>query len=186
MAYENEILSLMENLVIVDKHLIASLMFDKWKEGSSAVNNANKALTNLVGIGKLVKGNGFFKLPDCKSEYKEHAQFLTKALTEILKTKLVRKIFREISIPEVGLRPDAIVLLEKDGKGLCFILEVVHHETEDYLRQKVTTWKHWNGSVAYLCNLFGVKIPCFDIVVSGSAISGTHELKTYLEEVQNG
>ncbi len=182
MAYEELVMEYMKKLVIADKHVIAGLMRGKWSEGTSAVNNSYKALTNLVGMGKLVQGNGFFRLPGCKSNYEEHAQLLTKALVEVLKTKLVRKIFREHTIPEVGLRPDAIVFLERDGKGLCFILEVCNNEPEDYLRHKVNTWLHWEGSTEYLSNLFNTKIPFFNIVVAGSAIEGTFELQDYLKE----
>lgn len=184
MAYENEVMELMKKLVIVDKHTIASLM-TQWTAGTSAVNNSYKALTNLVAVGKLVKGDGYFKLPDCKSEYKEHAQLLSKSLAEILKTKLVSNIFREPTIQEVGLRPDALVLLEKNNKFACFVLEVVHNEKEDYLMQKINAWKSWSGAKEYLSNKFGMAVKAFDVVVAGGRADGAFEFNSYLEEVSN-
>jgi hypothetical protein len=181
MAYENEVMGIMENLVIADKHIIASLM-TQWTAGTSAVNNSYKALTNLVGLGKLVKGDGYFKLPECKSEWHIHAQHLSRSLVEVLKIKLNTKIFREHTIP-VGLRPDAIVLLTKGNKGLCFVLEVCNNEKSDYLCQKINAWRSWDKATEYLSTLFNAKIPCFDIVVAGSAIENTFEFQDYLKEV---
>jgi hypothetical protein len=134
-------------------------------------------------MDKLVKGDGYFKLPNCKSEYKEHAQLLTKALADILKLDLETKIFREPTIQEIGNRPDAIVFLTKEDKGLCFILEVKNNETEEYLRQKVHALRYWNKATEYLSSLFNAKIPAFDIIVTGSAIEGTFEYNSYLKEV---
>lgn len=185
MAYESEVLSLMSHLIIADKHIIASLMSNRWQEGTSSVNNAYKALTNLVGMGKLEKGDGFFRIPGCKSEYKEHSQLLSKVIAEIIKTNLVSKIMREPNVSEAGLRPDAIVLLARDNKGLCFILEVANNEKEDYLCQKVNTWLHWDSAKEALSELLGLKISCFDIVVAGNAITGTFEFQDYLKEVLN-
>jgi len=88
MAHEDKILEIMESLVIADKHVIGDIMAHKgiWNAGTSAVNNSYKALNALVDLGKLEKGNGWFRLKGrCKSEYKEHAQLLTKALAEIIK-----------------------------------------------------------------------------------------------------
>jgi hypothetical protein len=186
MAYEEEVFSLMSHLVISDKHVISSLMSHRWQEGASSVNNAYKALTNLVGMGKLEKGDGFFRLHGCKSEYKEHAQLLTQALARIIKLNLPYKIYREHTIQSVSLRPDAIVLIHKKPKGLCFILEVVNYETEEYLTKKINAWAHWEKGLWYLSGLFGIEIPCFDIVVAGTDLKAQFQFKKYLEEVANG
>lgn len=87
MAHEKTILTIMESLVIADKHVIGDLMAHKgiWKAGTSAVNNSYKALNALVDLGKLERGDGWFRLRGCRSEYREHAQILTKALAEIIK-----------------------------------------------------------------------------------------------------
>lgn len=185
MSNESEILAILEHLVISDKHTVASLMLHRFKEGTSSVNNVYKALTNLVGMGKLVKGDGYFKLPSCKSEYKEHAQLLTKALAEVLKLKLTTKIIREPTIPEIGLRPDAIIFITKEDKGLCFILEVCNNETQEYLTQKINAWKTWRGARDYLSKLFNVKVKDFDIVVDGGISDGAFEFQTYLKEVMS-
>lgn len=182
MAYEDILMGYMLKLSVANKHDIAELVDEYWTEGVSRTNNVYKALSKNVAMGRLVKGDGYFKLPDCKSEYKEHARLLTKALVEILKLKLETKIHREHTIPEIGLRPDSIVLLTKEDKNLCFILEVVNNETEEYLRQKVHALRHWEGALDYLSSLFNIKIPAFDIVVAGSVIENTFEFNSYLKE----
>lgn len=185
MAYEEEVFRLMSQLVIADKHIIASLM-TQWKQGTSAVNNTYKTLESLVGLGKLVKGVGYYKLPDCKSEYKEHAQLLTQALTEILKLKLNTKIFREHTIDEVGLRPDAIILITHGTQGLCFILEVCINEAPEYLTKKINVWNHWEGAKPYLSKLLETKIKAFDLVVLDGLSDGAFEFNAYLKGVKDG
>lgn len=178
MAHEEMIYGLMESLVIADKHVIGDLMAHKglWTAGVSAVNNSYKALNLLVDSGKLIKGENFYKLPECKSEYKEHSQLLTKAFAEIIKFNPNCRIFREHTIAEKGLRPDGIVLLSKDGKGVCFILEVMNNESESYAEMKRRVWESFDEATEYLTKLFGTipPIPYFDIVTSDN-------LKTYLE-----
>jgi hypothetical protein len=177
MAHESTVLEIMEALVIADKHVVGGLMAHRglWMKGVSAVNNGYKALNYLTDCGKLVKGDGYFKLPHCKSEYAEHARLLTKALAEIMKLNPSCKIFREHTIAEKGLRPDGIVVLKKEDQGLCFVLELCNHETESYLEQKINTWRYWPEANEYLSRLTGYKIPHFDIVRST-------ELTDYLKE----
>lgn len=186
MAHETLIMEIMETLKISDKQIIGELMSSRgiWTAGTSSINNAYKALTVLADLGKLVKGLGYFKIPNCKSEYQEHARLLTKVLGEILKVSDAI-IYRELTIPEIGLRPDAAVLLTREGKGKCFILEVVNNETEPYLNQKITALRTWKHSLTFLSELFKYKIPHFDIVTAGdSTFDGTLQLKSYLEEVK--
>lgn len=186
MAHEETICGLMESLVIADKHIIGDIMAHKeiWTAGTSTVNNSYKALNLLVDSGKLIRGTSFYKLPNCKSEYKEHSRLLTKAVAEILKLNYQTKIFREHSIEEKGLRPDAIVLLTRNGKGLCFFLEVCNNETPDYLQSKINTIKHWPEATDYLSNLFKTKINEFEIIVSGDLTSDDAiGFDTFLEEV---
>jgi hypothetical protein len=186
MAHEETIYGLMEQLVIADKHVVGDLMANKelWTAGVSAVNNSYKALNTLVDAGRMERGDGYFRLPGCKSEYKEHAQLLTKSLAEILKIKINSKIVREATLNEIGLRPDALVLLTKENQALCFILEVCNNEFPEFLQQKVNAWKQWDGSLEILSQLFKTKIKAFDIVVSGDITAdGTLEFNQYLEEV---
>jgi len=186
LAHEETILEIMNNLVIADKHIVGDIMAHKglWTAGTSSVNNSYKALNNLVDAGKLVKGDGYFKIPTCKSEYKEHSVLLTKALALILKINLNCKIFREPTFQKIGLRPDAIVLITKDNKALCFILEVCNNETPEYLTQKINAWKIWPEAGEELSALFGLAIPRFDIVVSGEYVKGVFEFNAYIEEVK--
>jgi len=187
MAHEEMIYGLMESLVIADKHVIGDLMAHKelWTKGVSAVNNSYKALNLLVDSGKLIKGDGFFKLPDCKSEYKEHAQLLTKTLAEILKLNYQTKILREPTLKDVGLRPDAIVFLTNGNKGLCFILEVCNNETPEYLMQKIHTWENWSEAKENLSTLFNNLIKQYDIVVASEEVpNGAFECNSYLETLR--
>jgi len=184
MAHDDKVLRVMESIKIADKHVLAQIMASQgiWKAGTSAVNNSYKALTDLTAMGKLVKGDGYFKTPDCRSEYADHARLLTKSLSELYKHS-DPIIFREHTITEVAIRPDALVLSTKSGKGICFVLEVCHTETPEYLNQKVTTWRNWDNSLNYLSELFGYKIPHFEIVVDGEAPSGCYEFNRFIEEV---
>ncbi len=187
MAHEETIYNIMLRLVIACKHIVGDIAasWGIWSQGPSTTNNSYKGLNYLVDSGKLVKGNGFYKLPDCKSEYKEHSQLLTKAIAEILKIERHAQIFREHSIEEKGLRPDAIVFLTRNNKGLCFFLEICNNETPEYLQSKINTLKHWPEATDYLSSLFKTKIKEFDIVVAGDLTSDDAiEFDTFLQEVK--
>ncbi|WP_041584966.1 hypothetical protein [Syntrophus aciditrophicus] len=182
MAHEEEILTIMESLKIADKHTVGDIMASKgiWNAGTSAVNNTYKALNALVDLGKLEKGNGYFRVKGCRSEYKGHAQELTKALAEILKLNHKNHILREVEIKEVGLRSDAIVLMLKGDELLCFVLEVANNETEEYLKQKVNAWVLWEDAEKKLSELFGTKVEQFDIVVKGMDGAGDFDFEEYV------
>lgn len=188
MANEEAVMELMSQLVIADKHIIGDLMAYKgfWTAGVSAVNNSYKALNTLVDAGRLERGEGYYRLSECKSEFKEHAQLLSKSIAEILKLKLNVKVLREVTLNEIGLRPDALVLLIKYDRFACFVLEVCNHEINfpEFLIQKVNAWRQWDKALETLSQLFQTPIKAFDIVVSGDITAdGTSELKQYLEEV---
>lgn len=186
MAHEEMIYGLIESLVIADKHIIGDIMAHKglWTKGVSAVNNSYKALNLLVDSGKLVKGENYYKLPDCRSEYKVHSQLLSKALAEIIKLNLESKIFREMSLQEIGLRMDSIILLTRGNESVCFCLEVCNNETESYLASKVNALKNWDGALQTFSLLFETKIKEFDIVVSGDiSADGVFKLNEYIMEV---
>jgi hypothetical protein len=139
----------------------------KYKDLHSARVQAQKNLNEFVSLGHLERGNGYYRIPGCQSEYGDHARLLTQALAELLKLNLQITIYREHSIPECGLRPDAICLINKDNLGLCFILEVLCNESHEYFLQKINTWKHWQGANKYLSDLFSVEIPHFAVVAVG-------------------
>jgi len=94
------------------------------------------------------------------------------------------KILREPEIKELGLRPDAVVLLTRGDKALCFVLEICLNETEDYLRQKINAWKHYERGKEVLSELLGTKIKAFDIVVSGQEAEGIFQFNQYIEEIK--
>ncbi|MFA5823207.1 MAG: hypothetical protein WC853_09045 [Thermodesulfovibrionales bacterium] len=181
MAHEEVVYQLMESLAIASKQEIGDIMATKkiWTAGPSTFNNSYKALCALTDIGKLIKGDGYFKLPSCKSEYKEHSQLITKALAEVLKLEVQSTIFREITIPEVGLRPDAICLLTKNNQGYCMILEVCNNETPEYLQSKINVWDNWQGDAQFLSQLFKYKIPHYEVV----PVTVLDGFKDYLQEV---
>ena len=128
-----------EALKVTDALTVGEILYARkvYSNLQSARVNAQKKLDKLVAEGLLEKGSGFYRVPGCKSEFKEHAQLITKTLAEVLKLPITSIIHREVVIPEVGLRSDAIVLLTKDNQGLCLILEVMNHEPPEYLQMKL-------------------------------------------------
>lgn len=186
MAHEDLVFELMQGLVIADKHRIGDIMAHKkiWTPGVSAVNNSSKALNNLSDLGKLEKGDKFYRIVGCQSNYGTHAKLLTVYLSEIIKLDYQTKIFREKTISEIGLRPDALVLLTKNNQALCFVLEACHNEFPQFLAQKVTTWLGWENALPFLSQLFETEIKAFDIVVAGDIVAeGTFNFKEYKEAI---
>jgi len=157
---------ILQSLRIADPLTVGEILLAKklYSNLHSARVNAQKKLNELVALGLLEKGPGFYRTLDCRSEYKEHAQLITKALAEVLKLEVQSTIFREITIPEVALRPDAICLLTRDQQGLCLILEVCNNETPEYLQSKINVWNNWQGDTQFLSQLFNYKIPHYEIV----------------------
>ncbi|MHC1743943.1 MAG: hypothetical protein AB9873_13045 [Syntrophobacteraceae bacterium] len=170
MANIGAIEEIMRKLVIADKHVIGEIMAGRgvWKAGTSAVNNSYKDLVKLVELGRLEKCDGFFRLVGCRSDYKEHAQLLTQYLANIIKSYQC-VIYREHEVKPISLRSDAIVLLIKENKGRCLVVEVVNQETQQYLNQKREAWK-WDGATEYLSGLFGYRIPYFEFLTSEETI----------------
>jgi hypothetical protein len=157
-----------------------------YKDLHSARVQAQKELNRLSLIGQLTKCGGFYRLPTCQSDFSEHARLLTDHLVEILKLNIPAAIFREHTLTSIGLRPDALVLLQKGAEGLCFVLEVVHNETEQYLKSKIDAWRYWENATIYLSRLFGFKIPHFLFVVAGDLeIEGTVKFEHLIQEVKS-
>lgn len=185
----DKLFSTLQTLRIFSPLLVGEILYshepERYKNVHSARVQAQKALNNLVSLGKLERGKGYYRLPGCKSEYKEHAKLLSEALTEVLIAYPDSIIHRELVIPEISLRPDAAILLRKEGKGRCFFIEVVNNETELYLNQKITALRTWKNSLTFLSRLFKYCIPHFDIIITGdSAVGGTLQFKSFLEEVK--
>jgi hypothetical protein len=165
-AHEQEVMKVMETLRIADKHTVGQIMSVRvgWKTKVSAPNQAYKALGGLADLGKIEKHQGYFRLPGCRSEYGEHARLVTQAIAVLLIKYPDSIIHREHTIPEVGLRPDALVLIKNQNMGICIVLEVLVNETEEYYRSKENTWRSWEGATEYLSKLFGYRIPHFLII----------------------
>lgn len=167
MAHEETVMELMNQLVYATKHDIGDLMAHKkiyTQEGASKVNNAYKILNTLVDAGQLEKGENYFKLSGSKGTHQEHSRLLTAELVKILKMDFETKIFREMFIGEKSLIPDALILTVKGDKAACWILEVMHNETQEYFQQKVNVWEAWEEANGYLSQLFGVKIKSFNLI----------------------
>jgi hypothetical protein len=180
MAHDEKLKGLMKKLVIADKGTVAEVAaaWGLWKKGVSATNNSYKALKNLTDLGQLVQGDGYFKCCECHSDYGEHSALLTKALASVLMVYPDSTVYREHSIKEVGLRPDALILLTKDNQGVCLVLEVCNNETPEYFEKKVNVWKNWDA-LPYLSNLFGFAIPDYRLITDA-------QLPVILEELKNG
>lgn len=156
----------MRKVKISDSKTIGKIMsaWGYYKLGGSAQVNAHKALMYHTELKNLERCDGFWRTPGCKSEFKDHARFLTSLLADYLSKYPDSIIFREHFISEIGLRADAIILLVKDGKGKCIILEAMVNETEDYLTQKKNVWKQWDGAIEHLSRLFGYHIKSFQVI----------------------
>lgn len=181
MRKEEEVMRYMQLLKISDKHPVGKIMAAKghWTAGASASNNTYKAQEQLAGRGLLEKCNGYFRIPGCASEYGEHARLLTRTLAEILMLPFEATIFREHTIPAVGLRPDALIMLTDHNRALCLVLEAVNHESDRSLETKRNVWHQWPEARQYLRQLFKVTIPQFDFVRS-------NELARYIQEIVYG
>ena len=186
MAHEEKILELMQKLVIADTKTLAEIMsaLEFWKAGTSAYQNTYKSATTLTALGKLEKGGDHWKLPGTRSEYKDHAKHLTSCLSIILKL-VSAHIYREHWIDQIRLRPDALILLMREGKGLSVILEVADTEPQSSLVNKLNVWRNWEHSLDYLSDLFKVKIPGFQFVIAGEPIDGAMTFNQLLQEITN-
>jgi hypothetical protein len=165
-----EIVSTLQVFTALD---VAKILFALYPNHCSNLHSfriqVQKELNRLVALGKLKRGKGFYYLPHYKGEYGEHDQLKTYHIAEFLKLNLPLKAYREVITP-IGLRADLICLIEKNNQALCFILEVAHTETPDYLRQKYNAWMTWDGAIAYLSKLFSHPVPYFSFVVAGNTV----------------
>jgi hypothetical protein len=166
MPHEDEVTEEMEILHMARARHLGDILSDVvgWSPGQSATVQAGRALENLVALGRLKKENGWYMIPTCKAKPgEEHAALLAEQLVQLRK-KFRARIFREHLIEEVGLRPDALVLAIGKDRGFCFVLEIVNHETEEYLQSKINVWKNWQGANEYLSRLFAFKVPHFEVI----------------------
>lgn len=181
------VFNVISTLKISDPQTIGEIIVSKglasWSSGHSARIQAQKHLNKLADLGKIQKNPGFYRTLDCRSEYGEHSQKLTYCLAEIIKSPVNPTIYREYLLPN-GLRPDAICLVRKNGKGLCFILEVVHKETPGYLQTKINEWKRSQTAHNAVEDLFGVKIPNIAFIVYGGLTGDYVTFEQLIQELR--
>lgn len=151
-----------------------------WKDGLSARNQAHKFLDELALTSQIMKGKGFYAVNGYRGEYKEHDRAVTKCIAQLVLTKLPISIYREVSFP-VALRSDAVGLIGKEGKAICFILEVANTEVPEYLNKKAVIWKNWTGATDALSELFKTPIPYFTLVVSGRSHPDMMDFNDFME-----
>jgi len=173
MSHKDRILEIMQKVVIANIQTIAATIeaLGIWQAGDSTYQNVYKCLNLLVKEGKLIKEKNYYKIPACKSNFDSHAINLTCDLASILKSYPQSIIYREHTISEVGLRPDALVLIRKinqegGGAACAIVYECVLQERPEYLTKKENIWKTWQGALTFLTNLFNQKIPYFEFVTS--------------------
>ena len=178
MNREEQVMEIMESLVIATDKDVGEVMAARghWAEGQSARVNAGKALKKLSELGKIERGDGYFRLRGCRSDFKEHSQLITRHLVQIKKLPIQSIVIREHFIEAVSLRPDSIILLVRDGQACCLVLEVQNHEGEQSIEKKRNVWAHWPEATAYLSKLFDRPVPHFDFVTS-------EQLTSYLKEL---
>lgn len=178
-------LSIITILRVSDTRTVSTILYPDSKNPHSAVVQTQKHLNALVMQGKLRRGSGFYALPEYRGEYKEHDRAVTKCIARLVLTKLPISIYREVSFP-VGLRSDAVGLIGKDGKAICFVLEVANTEEPEYLNKKAVIWKNWNGATDAFSELFKTPIPYFTLVVSGKSHPDMMDFNDFMEVVENG
>lgn len=161
------VLPIVTALKVATARTVGDILYAKggFKNAHSARVQAQKHLNFLSGTDQLIRGEGWYAVKGYRGKFKEHDRLLTQALSDILQLKYEAVIHREVAF-EPGLRSDAAVLLKRGNEGLCFILEVMHNESPEYLQMKKSTWINWKGANAALSELFGYRIPHFSIVVS--------------------
>jgi len=183
MEIRDEIKKLIEVFKVANDDVIGNVarqIFNfNWKEGLSARNQAHKVLDELTLTNQIKKGKGFYSVKDYQGEYKEHDRVIADCIAKLILLKYPISIYRESSLSN-GLRPDVIGLIGKDGKALCFILEICISESDSYLEQKATFWRHHNP----LQEVFGIPIPQFTLVVCGKQHPEMMDFENFIEEVQ--
>lgn len=151
--------------------IFSSPPYEFWAPGQSAKVNVKKYLDALVEQGKLERCDGFYRVKGSRSEYKDHARKLSECIGEFFKIKKIKVIAkREIPLSN-GLRADAVILLIKDIKGLCAVLEVCRKEADQYFQAKLNEWERFNAHDE-LARLFGYEIPHYILTVEGKEVKG--------------
>lgn len=173
MAHEDYAMGIATKLVYFDRAVVAPL-FPMFADGASRNVNVGKIYGNLVALRKIEKRKGYWCLPGSKGDYGLHARELTASLVAILARYPDSLVYREHFIDEASLRPDALVLIRHNGKGVLAWVEQCNEEKAAYFAGKISKLRAWEGAKEYLSKLFNYRIPAFSVVRSD-------ELTSYLE-----
>lgn len=187
MQIDEKIRKLIEVFGVANDDLVgntARIVFSlKWKQGLSARNQAHKILDELALTHKIVKGKHFYAVSGYQGKYGSHGKAVAACIAKLILLKLPLTIYREVSLP-IGLRPDVVGLIGKNGKAVCFCLEVCVDETDTYFQQKVTALKNFKQAPEVLSRIFNVPIPYFSLVVHGKRHPDAIDFDRFLEALQ--
>ncbi len=166
MAHEEEVFEVVDILKVTDRQPVGDILANRlgWRSGTSAANQAFKALCNLASVGRIEKHRGFFRMPGTKSDYGIHDRLTTGAISQLLICRPGSIIYREHTIAEVGLRPDILALIVRGQEARCAVIELANFESESSLVAKRHVWDSWAGGAEYLSRLFGYRIPHFEFI----------------------
>ncbi len=166
-------------LKVAPAKTVSQILYPSSPNPHSKTVQVQKQLNTLVGLGKIKRGKGFYSTLDYAGEFKEHDQGITHCIAELIKLNYPISIFRERSLTG-GIRPDIIGLIGKDGKALCFIVEVCISEEDAYLQQKAIFWKYHNP----LEEVFGFKVPPPTLVVYGKTHPGFIPFEDFIKKLK--
>jgi hypothetical protein len=152
-------------LKVATAKIISSIIYPNSTNPHSSVVQIQKQLNILVQTGKIIRGAGWYALPEYEGSYLDHDRLLTSLIARLIILKLPISVYREVSFP-IGIRSDLVALIGKNGKALCVVIEACNNETDEYLQMKLNLWKTWEGANRALSELFQANIPNFSVVIS--------------------
>jgi hypothetical protein len=181
-----EIERILKILKVASAKTISFILYPDSKNPHSDIVQTQKKLNTLVALNKIIRGAHWYAVNEYEGQFKEHDQKRTELIARLIRLKLPISVFTEVSFP-IGIRSDLVVLIGKENKAICAVIEVANTEVKkpEYLNQKIVAWKNWTEAPQYLSNLFKIPIPHFSLVVEGM----THPLAvdfTKFMEVLNG
>jgi hypothetical protein len=171
---------LIDTIKVATAKTVSQIIYPDSPNPHSKTVQVQKQLNTLVGLGKIKRGKGFYSTLDYEGEFKEHDQEITRCIAELLKLNYPISIYRERSL-RGGIRPDIIGLIGKEGKALCFIVEVCISEEDSYLEKKLIFWKHHNP----LEEVFGFNIPHFSLVVHGKTHPEMLDFENFIKLIRS-
>lgn len=178
------VMQILSLLKVATAKIISLILYPDSTNPHSSVVQTQKQLTILVQTGKIIRGTGWYALPEYRGSYLEHDRLRTSVIARLIFLKLPISVYTEVSFP-IGIRSDIIVLIGNVGKAICAVIEVANNETPEYLNQKITAWKNWTEAPQHLSNLFKTPIPYFTIVTQGISHPLAVDFEKFIEEVKN-